>query len=232
MTDEQEALLELDRHDAAIREQALKIEGLRRRREALVHAIEREYAEFSKKKKEFEQLQLLSREKSREVDDLDAQIRADTEKLRTGLLSYKEMEALRVRVEHSRARIDQLEDEAIALINQVEEQAPLIRKIEEDFLKWKAKIESEIAQLESEIALHTQTHQRLVGERAHHAGKVDPHLLRSYEELRTRYEDPVAFVQHGICSGCKLRVSEITVERVRSEIVRCENCSRLLVPIR
>ncbi len=228
MTHELEALLELYKHDEAIREQALKIEGLQRRRASLVAAIQREHAEFSAKKKEFEELQRHSREKSREVDDLDAQIRADTEKLRTGLLSYKEMDALRVRLEHSRARIDQLEDEAIALITKVEEQTPLIRKAEEDFLKWKAKIDQEIAQIDHEIAAHAQMRQRLLEERAQRAERVDPQLLRHYEELRTRYEDPVASVHNGICSGCKLRVSEITAERVRSEIVTCENCSRLL----
>lgn len=228
MTRELEALLELNRHDAAIREQALKIEGLQRRRAALVSAIAREQAEFLAHKRQFEELQRQSREKSREVDDLDAQIRADTEKLRTGLLSYKEMDALRVRVEHSRARIDQLEDEAIALINKVEEQAPLIRKAEEDFLKWKAKIDQEIAQIDQEIASQTQSWEQLKRERAQHAAAVEPQLLRQYEELRTRYEDPIAAVHNGVCSGCNLRVSEIAVERVRSEIVTCENCSRLL----
>jgi predicted nucleic acid-binding Zn-ribbon protein len=228
VTHELEVLLELNRHDAAIRDQALKIEGLRRRRASLVEAIAREHAEFSTKKRAFEELQRHSREKSREVDDLDAQIRADTEKLRTGLLSYKEMDALRVRVEHSRARMDQLEDEAIALINKVEEQTPLIRKAEEDFLKWKAKIDQEIAQIDREIASHTHEVERLQQERAQRAAAVDPTLLRHYEGLRTRYEDPIALVRHGVCSGCNLRVSEITVERVRQEIVTCENCSRLL----
>ncbi len=228
MTHELEVLLELNRHDAAIRDQALKIEGLRRRRASLVEAIAREHAEFSAKKREFEELQRHSREKSREVDDLDAQIRADQEKLRTGLLSYKEMDALRVRVEHSRARMDHLEDEAIALINKVEEQTPLIRKAEEDFLKWKTKIDQEIVQIDQEIAAHTREVERLQQERAQRAAAVDPKLLRHYEELRGRYEDPIAFVRHGVCSGCNLRVSEITVERVRQEIVTCENCSRLL----
>ncbi|MCX8103095.1 MAG: hypothetical protein N3E42_01445 [Candidatus Bipolaricaulota bacterium] len=228
MAAELEALLELAQHDAAIREQALKIEGLQRRRATLVEAIAREQNEFLSHKRAFEELQRQSREKSREVDDLDAQIRADTEKLRTGLLSYKEMDALRVRIEHSRARIDQLEDEAIALINKVEEQAPQMKKAEEDFLKWKSKIDHEIAQIDHEIAAHTQTWDRLKRERTQRVEAVDPKLLRQYEELRTRYEDPMAFVHHGVCSGCNLRVSEITVERVRSEIVTCENCSRLL----
>lgn len=228
MIHELEALLELNRQDAAIREQALKIEGLHRRRASLVEAVEREHADFLAQKRRFEELQRQSRERSREVDDLDAQIRADTEKLRTGLLSYKEMDALRVRVEHSRARIDQLEDEAIALMNQVEAQAPIIRKAEEDFLKWKTKIDQEIAQIDQEIAAHTREVERLQQERVQRAAAVDPQLLRQYEELRTRYEDPIALVHHGVCSGCNLRVSEITVERVRSEIVTCENCSRLL----
>ncbi|GBC76055.1 hypothetical protein HRbin07_00248 [bacterium HR07] len=228
MTHELEVLLELNRHDAAIREQALKIEGLQRRRTTLVEAIAREHAEFLAQKRQFEELQRQSREKSREVDDLDAQIRADTEKLRTGLLSYKEMDALRVRVEHSRARIDQLEDEAIALINKVEEQAPQIKKAEEDFLKWKSKIDQEIAQIDYEIAVHTREIERLQQERVQRAAAVEPQLLRQYEELRTRYEDPIALVHGGVCAGCNLRVSEITMERVRTEIVTCENCSRLL----
>lgn len=228
MTQELEALLELDRHDKAIREQARKIEGLKRRRQALLDAIAREQSEFLAKKRAFEELQRHSREKSREVDDLDAQIRADTEKLRTGLLSYKEMEALRIRVEHARARIDQLEDEALALITQVEEQAPLIRKAEQDFLAWKAKIEHDIAQIDAEITGHIAELERLQGERPLRTAVVEPKLLHRYEELRARYEDPVVPITHGICSGCNLRVSEITTERVRAEIVTCENCSRLL----
>lgn len=228
MTAELEALLELNRHDAAIREQTRKIGGLRRRRQALLDAITREQNEFLAKKRAFEELQRQSREKSREVDDLDAQIRADSEKLRTGLLSYKEMEALRTRVEHSRARIDQLEDEALALITQVEEQAPLIRKAEEDFLSWKAKIDQDIAQIDAELTEHSRELERLQGERLQRAVAVESKLLQRYEELRVRYEDPVVPITHGVCSGCNLRVSEITAERVRYEIVACENCSRLL----
>ncbi len=228
MTQELEALLELARHDAAIREQARKIELLQRRRQALLEAIEREQHEFLAKKRAFEELQHQSREKSREVDDLDAQIRADSEKLRTGLLSYKEMEALRTRVEHSRIRIDQLEDEALALLTKVEEQAPLIRKAEQDFLAWKAKIEHDIAQIDAELAGHSRTLHQLKEERTARAAAVEEGLLRRYEELRARYEDPLVPLIGGVCSGCHLRVSEITAERVRSQIVTCENCSRLL----
>jgi predicted nucleic acid-binding Zn-ribbon protein len=225
---ELERLLELYRHDGAIREQVRKLEGLQRRRASLVEALAREHEELSAKKRAFEELQRRSREKSREVDDLDAQIRADTQKLRTGLLSYKEMEALRTRVEHARARIDQLEDEALALITQVEEQAPLIRAAEQEFLRWKAKIEQDIAEIDAELTRYTAELERLKQERAARASAVDPGLLQRYEELRARYEDPLVPVEHGVCTGCKLRVSEITSERVRHEIVACENCSRLL----
>jgi hypothetical protein len=230
MTHELEKLFDLHKQDVALREQSVKIAGLQRRRESLAQAIEREHAEFLTHQRRFEELQRQSRERSREVDDLDAQIRQDQEKLRTGLLSYKEMEALRLRVEHSRTRMDQLEDEAIALMNKIEAEAPGIRTAEEDFSRWKSKIDQEIAQIDQEIVAHTQEVERLQQERAQRAEKVGPHLLRRYEGLRSKYEDPIAFVQGGVCSGCQLRVSEITIERVREgqEIVTCENCSRLL----
>lgn len=230
MTHELEKLFDLHKQDVALREQSVKIAGLQRRRESLAQAIERERADFLTKKEQFEELQRRSRQRSGEVDDLDAQIRQDQEKLRTGLLSYKEMEALRLRVEHSRTRIDQLEDEAIALMNQVEAEASNIRTAEEDFSRWKSKIDQEIAQIDQEIVAHTHEVERLQQERAQRAAAVDPHLLRHYEGLRSKYEDPIAFVQGGVCSGCQLRVSEITIERVREgqEVVTCENCSRLL----
>lgn len=230
MLQELERLLLVQQHDLEAREISEKIAALQKRRASLQQAFAREDADFAAQKKQFEELKRRSRERSTEVDDLDAQVRQDEQKLKSGLASYKEMEALRRRIEQNRQRIDELSDAALALITQVEQEEPKIRAAEEAFLKWKKKIEEELTQIDEEISLQQKALTAVQERRAASVAQVEPALLQRYEHLRERHANPIALVQGGICSGCHLRISEIALERLRegAEIVTCENCSRLL----
>ncbi|MCS6903445.1 MAG: C4-type zinc ribbon domain-containing protein [Candidatus Bipolaricaulota bacterium] len=230
MLQELERLLLVQQHDLEAREIAEKIAALQKRRASLQQAFAREDADFAAQKKKFEELKRRSRERSAEVDDLDTQVRQDEQKLKSGLASYKEMEALRRRIEQNRQRIDELSDAALALITQVEEEEPKLRAAEEAFLKWKKKIEEELAQIDEEISAQQKALVAVQERRAASVAQVDPRLLQQYEHLRQRHANPIALVQSSICSGCHLRISEIALERLRegTEIVTCENCSRLL----
>lgn len=233
MTQELDKLLLVQKHDRELREVAEKIAALQKRRESLQQAFAREHGDFQAQKQQFEELKKRSRERSAAVDDLDAQARQDEQKLKSGLVSYKEMEALRQRIEHNRKRINQLADEALALLSQVEEAEPKMRATEEAFLKWKQKIDDELAQIDQAIALQQRTHEKVRARRAASVAQVDGELLQRYEQFRQKYADPIALVENGICSGCHLRISELALERLRegAELVRCEHCSRMLYMI-
>ncbi len=230
MVRELERLLLVQGYDLELRGISDKIAALRQRREALRQAFAREDADFAAQKQEFEALQRRSRERSAEVDDLYAQIRQDEQRLKAGLTSYKEMEALQRRIAQHRQRIDQLSDEALTLITQVEAAEPKIRAAAEMFLKWKKKIDDELAQIDQEIATQQRAQTEIEQQRAASVTQIEAELLGQYEQLHKKHADPIALVQNGICSGCHLRVSEIVVERLRegAEIITCENCSRLL----
>lgn len=230
MVQELEKLLLVQEYDLELRGISEKIAALQQRCEALRRAFAREDADFAAQKQQFEDLKRRSRERSAEVDDLDAQVRRDEEKLKSGLTSYKEMEALRQRIEHHRQRIDRLSDAALTLITQVETEEPKIRAAEETFLKWKKKIDEELAQIDQEIATQQRARAQIGQQRTASLAQIEAELLGQYEQLRKRHANPIALVQNGICSGCHLRVSEIVVERLRegAEIISCENCSRLL----
>ncbi|MCI2429335.1 C4-type zinc ribbon domain-containing protein [Candidatus Acetothermia bacterium] len=230
MLQELERLLLVQQHDLELREISEKIAALQQRRASLQQAFAREDADFAAQKKQFEELKRRSRERSAEVDDLDAQVRQDEQKLKSGLTSYKEMEALRRRIEQNRQRTDELSDAALALITQVEEEEPKIHAAQEAFLKWKRKIDEELAQIDEEITVQQRTLTVCQERRAVGVAQIEPGLLQQYEHLRQRHVNPIALVQSGICSGCHLRVSESVLERLRegAEIVTCENCSRLL----
>jgi hypothetical protein len=230
MMRELEPLLAIQKQDLELSALEEKIAGLRKRRGSLEDAIAKEQALIGREQHRLDELKRRSRELSLEVDTLDEHIRADEKKLQEGLLSYKEMEAYRARVEHGRQRMDHLEDEALALMSQVESDEAVFQAKAAEFSKWKSKIDAEIGDIQIEI---DQYRQKIAQGQAHRAELVqgaDPALVRRYEALREEHPNPLVPMRHGSCTGCNVSLSQIIVERVREgrEIVTCENCSRLL----
>ena len=230
MKKELEALLAVQKQDLELKALEEKIAGLRKHRETLEAAIALEKTVVDGEKKQLDDLKKQSRDRSLEVDTLDEHIRNDEKKIKEGLMSYKEMEAYRERADHDRKRMDQLEDEAIALMNQAEAREADYKNKEAEFLKWKSKIDAEIQELDQLVDQQRQRVTQGQTNRGQLLQNVDPTWLKRYQQLQEDYDDPIAVLRGGVCAGCKLRMSEITVERVRegNEIVSCEHCSRIL----
>lgn len=230
MKKELEALLTVQKQDLELKALEEKIAGLRKHRETLEAAIAMEKTVVDGEKKQLDDLKKKGRDRSLEVDTLDEHIRNDEKKIKEGLMSYKEMEAYRERADHDRKRMDHLEDEALALLNQAEAREADYKNKEAEFLKWKSKIDAEIQELDQLVNQQRQRVTQGQANRGQLLQHVDPTLLKRYQQLQEDYDDPLAALRGGVCSGCKLRMSEITVERVRegNEIVSCEHCSRIL----
>ncbi len=66
--------------------------------------------------------------------------------------------------------------------------------------------------------------------RAEAAKGVDPDLLAKYNNLRANKKVPLAKLDGSTCTGCNMMLPRAIVSRVASatEIVECENCSRIL----
>lgn len=58
-------------------------------------------------------------------------------------------------------------------------------------------------------------------------------LLALYQKLREQYGVGAAMLQHGRCQGCKVSLSIADMNRIKAaptdEVVRCEECRRILV---
>ncbi len=115
-------------------------------------------------------------------------------------------------------------------MNQVEAREAEYQGKETEFLKWRSKIDAEIQEIDQLMNQKRQRSTQVQTQRVPLAQNVDPALLKRYTQLKEDYDDPLSALRSGICSGCKLQVSEITAERVRegSEMVTCEHCSRIL----
>jgi len=71
----------------------------------------------------------------------------------------------------------------------------------------------------------------LSNERAALASRIDEDLLGRFERLfASKGDAAVVAVEHGVCTGCHMKVTTATANRVQAgkEIVSCEQCGRIL----
>jgi len=223
-------LIELQQIDHQRGDLASRIKGLEAQKEQLRQRAEQERSAVTKLQEHLEQLQHNSLMMNLEVDKLDAQIHDYRHQLDTGIISFKEMEALRMKIGNQSIRMGKMEDEALQLMNEIEETTVQHTQEVENLAARESDLDAEIAKIDKHIAQVQQDLASWEDKRTQLISALPPHTVKQYEHLHAKFEDPVVPVENGTCSGCKLTVSGTTVERARDsmEIVTCENCSRIL----
>ena len=224
-------LLDLQQADGKVHEVVAHLERLVIHRRQLEAKITQERADLAARRAALQKLELDSRSRNLEVDELDSRIRAYQERLDKGIISFKEMEDLRTKIASEKVRIGHLEDEALDLMAAIETAREDVARAQADHAPREEHLQAQIAAIEREIQ-ETEQGQlaQLRNDRASLAAALPPYASAQYEALRITFSNPVAGIDHGTCGGCKIRVSANTVERVRAgrEIVTCEHCSRIL----
>jgi hypothetical protein len=175
-------------------------------------------------------LERSSRLKNLEVDELHVHTRDYQKRLDEGIISFKEMEALRVKIQTERHHMSALEDEALASMETIETTRTELARREQALVERTRALTDEGMRIDAQVAQTRQEIAACLAERARIAVQTRAHLLARYDNLRREFPNPVVLISNGSCSGCKLRVSGNTVERARhaSDVVTCENCSRIL----
>jgi len=228
--DEIRLLLDLQTADRRVEELDARAEELGAEQARLEARLAREREAVEDIRRELETLKRDSREKNLSVDELDMKIRAYRTQLEKGIISFKEMEALRVKIAQEHDHMNALEDEALRLMDDIEtgtvrldEAVEKLGRREEKLAGDRAAVGARTDRVKAEIEAAKR-------EREATAAKVPEHLLSRYEHLRTEYVDPVVEVEDGACGGCNLAVSGTTIDRILTdlEVVTCENCSRIL----
>ena len=225
-----ESLLELQSLDQAKEELHARQRSLRGDGDRLRSKLVAEQETVAAKRQSIDELERDCRLKTLEVDQLDGEIRDYQRRLDVDIMSYKEMESLREKIVHQRERMSGLEDEALGMMDRVEEEKAQLEAAAEA-------LERRTAELTAAVDATSRRIHDVVAEieanavaRGGCAEHIPPHLLRRYEQLHGAHRDPIAQIRGGSCAGCNLKLSGSTVERARGgqEIVTCENCSRLL----
>jgi len=223
-------LLALQGIDEKLADLEAHLGSLDSQRRRLEERIESERGSVESLRQRLAQLERDSRLKNLEVDELDASIREYQGRLETGIISFKEMEDLRVKIESERSRISRLEDAALALMDSIERAREELAEAEGNLKVREEELRSEVARIASALTETKDRIAELKEERDRLTADITPYLLSQYESLHTKYPDPLAVISHGTCTGCKLKLSGNTIERAKGGmgVVQCEHCSRIL----
>ena len=143
----------------------------------------------------------------------------------------EEYRALAHEIETCKAEINKIEDREIGLMEQAEQAQKEVVRCTREADEAKKLADRNIAQLgEREKNLEKEL-LALQGNRAELAAAVDETVRARYERLmKSKGENVLVGVQHGVCGGChmKLPAQTLVACQAAKELVSCTNCGRIL----
>jgi predicted nucleic acid-binding Zn-ribbon protein len=208
-------------------EQSLSLKtGQLGKREALDNAQSR----LTSERQHLEKLKHERHDAEWEVDDLLNKIAAAEKQLYGGRITNpKELSSLQHEINAMKARSDQLENKALAIIEQAETAEQSVaaassecEKLEEEWLRQQQQLTDEIEVLKKNLADLTEKRQQLVEQ-------IEPPAVELYERIRQQKKQAVAKVEQGICRACRISLSASALQKARSgQPVQCGSCGRIL----
>lgn len=216
------------RHRARSLPELAEVEQLEGRISELSNAVAATGAELSDLDRE-------QRKAESDVDQVRQREDRDKKRLDAGQVSSpKELEGLQSEIASLQRRREELEDGVLEIMERRE--AAEARRAETAGELEAAEAERAAAEERRKSALaEIASEERSVGDRRTViVGEVPDDLLALYDKLRGSYDGiGAAALRHGRCEGCKLALSTSEVSEIRhaapEEVLRCEQCRRILV---
>lgn len=98
-----------------------------------------------------------------------------------------------------------------------------LKKLKDEFMETKTKRNNKINNAKSKITA-------LQEEISYLEQNIDRKILDKYNSIKSEKGVAMAEVNKGICLGCKLKLSSITIQKLKEgkEIVFCDNCGKII----
>lgn len=143
----------------------------------------------------------------------------------------EEYRALAHEIEGCKAEINGIEDQEIALMEQLETATREVQRLTGEVAAAKRHADDLVAQLTAREKNLRAEQASLQGNRAELAAAVDDATRQRYERLfKSKGENVVVGVHNGVCGGChmKLPMQILVGCKAAQELVTCINCGRIL----
>jgi uncharacterized protein len=142
-----------------------------------------------------------------------------------------EFQAIGHEIERYENEIRKLEDQELELMIEADKLKGEIDAADKSARATKDSISRQLTDLETKSKALGSQQEELEKERETLAAQIDDDLLDQFERLfNSKGDAAVVAVEHGVCTGCHMKVTTATASRVKAgkEIVSCENCGRIL----
>jgi len=142
-----------------------------------------------------------------------------------------EYQALAKEIEMRKAEIIKIEDEEIELMEQAERAAHQVVVAAKTLKDAQAVVDNEVRLLDASEKNLKKELVDLESNRSELAAAVDEPALNRYERImKTRGDNVVVGIEHGVCGGCHMKIpAQVIVHcRAQQELTACTNCGRIL----
>ena len=236
--EDQNLLIELQLIDSQITQAKTKLAGLPELEQiqAIHTRLENTAVELTVVETELADVAIDLRRSEMDVEQVQDRIDKDENRLASGTGTPKELEQLQHEVATLTKRKAELEDGELEILMKHDGVKVRVDELLNDQIGLK-KLELELnIRLENARAEIDKTLAELGIERAAVLPKIDTALVDLYEKIRvSAHGVGAALLVGNKCDGCHLAINAIEIERIKGlaadEVVRCEECRRILVRI-
>ncbi len=230
-------ILDIQNFDSALDQISHKLKNLPER-----EAAEKLRAQFEQLKyrevagiTEVADRELDVRKAEADVDQVRMRLQKDSELLQSGAISdSKQLTELQHEVDSLKRRQDLLEDEEIAILQQLEDAQKNLETIREELARVSAELQK-AEELATVVTAQIEVEQESIAtERAAESKSVPEDLLKIYEKVRADNRGIGASrFENGQCEGCRIQFSNADMMKFKNaadgELLRCEECRAILV---
>ncbi len=172
-----------------------------------------------------------------DVEQVVSRIEKDEKRLAAGTGSPKELEQIQHELSSLAKRRSELEEVELEILVRIEGIDERIKSLAAEVSDWESEVSKLKAQLDSEINELNSAKTRDIEARTELAKSIDSDLLQLYEKIRIASDGVGAARLVGDkCEGCHLTMNSAEVTRIKSlpddELVRCEECRRILIRVK
>ena len=180
----------------------------------------------------------LGREQAKLEGDIDVvrtRQQKDQQRLDTGQVSSpRELENLQSEIESLKRRQSELEDEELEIMERREAVQRRLAEVRDERAALAVQLAETEQRRDATFAEIDADNEKTTQQRAETATAIPADLLALYEKLRVSSSGVgVAALRRGRCEGCHLQLNTTDLNRLREapadEVVRCEECRRILV---
>ncbi|MGH3655413.1 MAG: zinc ribbon domain-containing protein [Micromonosporaceae bacterium] len=169
----------------------------------------------------------------RDVDQVRQRAAKDQGRLDSGSGAPKELESLQHEIATLARRQEELEDSELELMEQREGAQAALDVVDNRLASLTEQADATARRRDAALAEVSAEEQQLRGDRGPLVGSLPDDLVALYEKIREQTGQGAAMLRAGRCEGCRLELAGSDLSRVRlsapDEVVRCEECRRILV---